>query len=195
MHRALGHLVVALLTFFLISESLADEGAPACVRSKEAMVQLDKERPRKLKSPSKKTNAVQRASAKPVVKRPKGSLPAEPPLKLAKFTPVNWTGEREGSWFQIQTFDGKLLWIRRKDLSFSWICLQVVVGQSRMYGGPGPTFPKMDIAQKGDVFRDHGGEDGYTRVENAEGRINWINLDHTWKPTSRFRMSFQPDKD
>lgn len=193
MCKALSHLLLALMTFSLAQKAIAGEGAPACVRAQEAIVKLDKDMTRKSKAPVKPARSKSK-SAKLNSKSREVAVSAEPPLKLVKFTPVNWTGEREAGWFQIQTFEGKLLWIRRRDLSFTWTCLQVVVVQSRMYDGPGPKFPKMEIAGKGDVFRDYGGEDGWTRVENAEGKITWINLDHTWKPTSRVRMSFQPDK-
>lgn len=63
-----------------------------------------------------------------------------------------------------------------------------------MYKGPGPKFEKADLAEQGMVFMDMGGEDGWTQVQNAEGKRAWINLDHTWKPAARVRMSFSPER-
>lgn len=83
--------------------------------------------------------------------------------------------------------------MRAKDLSSSMRCLSVRVQKSRLYKGPGVDFEKDFLAKKGDSFIDLGGEDGWTRVQDAEGKVSWINLDHTWKPETKIRMTFFPD--
>lgn len=153
-------------------------GRPVCVQINDAtaLVSLT------VKSPSRKVAGKKKSSKR------------ESPLKIKKYTPLNWTGKREGRWLQVRNMSGQTYWMRGRDLSSSIKCLAVRVEQSRMYKGPGSSFDKAEVAKKGEVFMDMGGEDGYTQVEDANGKRAWINLDHTWKPLSRIRMTFSPDK-
>jgi hypothetical protein len=114
-------------------------------------------------------------------------------IKVARYTPVNWTGKKESGWMEVKDMAGRTYWVRRNDLSFSMKCLSVQVQKSRLRTGPGTNFEQAPVAQKGDTFLDLGGEDGWTRVENSKGEQAWINLDHTWRPASRKRMVFEPE--
>lgn len=91
--------------------------------------------------------------------------------------------------------EGATAFIARKDLSFGMKCLTVRVGKTRLRSGPGKDFKAAQLSEKGESFLDLGGEDGWTQVQNPKGEKAWINLDHTWAPTSRkMRMSFEIDQ-
>lgn len=71
-------------------------------------------------------------------------------------------------------------------------CVLVRAQRSRLRRGPGKNFPKTSItAEQGQVFKDIGGEDGWTRVVDPKGNVSWVNLDHVWRPSARLRMSFE----
>jgi hypothetical protein len=170
--------MVGLLRFFssslltILIGTLAWAG-PVCVRVPEATA--------KLNQPSYKPHGRKR---KPQAK--------EEPILFPKYTPLSATGKTEGRWWEVKTMEGRTLWVRYRDLTASMNCLSVKVGQSRMYRGPGTEFEKSEMASKGDVFKDLGGEDGWTQVESPDGKRAWINLDHTWKPAATVRLRFDP---
>lgn len=174
--------LVFLLLVSFAQISIAQSSRPACVRTKDATALVSlvvKAQPKK--SPRK-------VAGKNIEEK------KENPLKIPKYTPVSMTGKREGRWREVQNMQGQIYWMRSRDLSTSMNCLSVRVEQSRMYQGPGPTFGKGEIANRGDVFLDLGGEDGWIRVQNEEGKKSWINLDHIWKPSVVIRMSFPVEK-
>ena len=163
--------IATISLVFLVSfpmHALAD--TPVCVRVKEATARASK--PVRVTASSKKIEII----------------------SFDKYTPLTSTGNREGKWIEVQSKSGRMYWLRSQDLSRSMKCLEVTVQKSQTYLGPGPTFAPSKIAERGEVFLDLGGEDGWTRVQNVSGEKVWINLDHTWKPTSKVRMSFTPDK-
>lgn len=59
--------------------------------------------------------------------------------------------------------------------------------------GPGSNFKNLGFAVRGEAFIDHGGEDGWTKIENESGEFFWVQLDSLWKPATRVRMSFDPN--
>jgi hypothetical protein len=172
------------LSFLLAFPLLANSNRPVCVKVNEAtaLVSLVKPAPVPRKIAAKKSGLKKEVEKK------------DPPIRISKYTPLNWTGKREGRWIEIQTMLGQTYWVRRKDVSTSLRCLTVKVEQSRLHKGPGPTFEKGEVALRGDVFLDMGGEDGWTRIQDAYGMKAWINLDHVWKPESLIRMSFTHGK-
>ncbi len=157
----------------LISVSALADITPVCVRAMEAKAYENIE----------------------VLKRsPKKKSGPEPSVVFPRYSPLKWTGKKEGSWFEVQTIDNFTYWVARKDLSFKMNCLIVFVNKSVLYAGPGPKYGKVDVVEKGVVFQDLGGEDGWTQVQHRDGRKAWINLDHTWKPASIMRMSFPAER-
>lgn len=163
-HRAF----LYLFAISILHPSLVFGGRTICVKSKEAVAQT--------------------------ATKPNRNINSENTVKYSKYTPLTWTGKREGAWYEVQSMDQKNSWLHRKDFSFSDSCVLVRVEKSRLRKGPGPEFPKAGMAQRGDAFKALGGEDGWTRVQDAEGMVSWINLDHISRPESRFRMSFDPRK-
>lgn len=131
------------------------------------------------------------------VKRNEVSLYEKPNGKEAylaeKYTPLMGTGEKKSGFVEVKDLNGKTLWVRSKFVTTEYSCLIVKVTKSRLRTGPGTDFDASDMSEKGQPFLDHGGEDGWTQVENTDGGKAWLNLDHAWKPRSKFRMSFDPD--
>ncbi len=159
------------------------------MKNKETRSKVEVRAPASQKNPKgKKRN--------PAAKYQKPAKPKkEDSIKFSRYTPLTWTGKKEGGWIEVKNMDGKSYWVRRSDISFSLKCLSVQVKKSNLRTGPGSQFEKASVAaQKGDAFLDLGGEDGWTKVENSKGEQFWINLDHTWRPSSRMRMVFEPDK-
>lgn len=113
--------------------------------------------------------------------------------KIEKYTPLQGTGLTKHRFVEVTSFDGKTFWVRNSMVTTDFSCLAVSVDKSRMREGPGKEFPANDLAERGQVFKDLGGEDGWTMVENLDGGKAWLNLDHTWKPRSKLRMSFDAD--
>lgn len=111
--------------------------------------------------------------------------------KLKKYTPLKLTGKKEGSWVESQDFAGRVGWVQSRDLSRKYQCVSVQVEHSSLRSGPGKEFALESRVTRGTSFLNLGGEDGWTRVQDAEGHIAWINLDHLWRPTLRLRMSFE----
>ncbi len=164
------HFALLSLSFLVNFPLHAAADTPVCVRAREATARASK--PVRVTASSKKIEII----------------------SFDKYTPLTSTGNREGKWVEVQTKAGHLYWLRTQDLSRSMKCLEVSVQKSQTYLGPGRTFAPSKVAERGEVFLDLGGEDGWTRVQNMAGEKTWIDLDHTWKPTSKVRMSFTPDK-
>lgn len=143
----------------------SESSTPACVRAKEAVVY-------------------------DLILKKKAKQFKETTIKFDKYTPLLLTGNREGKWVEAQPMDGKFVWVRKKDLTTKIQCLIVRVKKSKLYQGPGSEFGPSETVDRGAVFLDKGGEDGWLQVENTAGLKAWINMDHVWKPTSTMRMSF-----
>lgn len=111
--------------------------------------------------------------------------------KLKKYTPLKLTGKKDGSWVESQDFSGRVGWVNSRDLSRKLQCVSVQVDRSGLRSGPGKEYALDSTVSRGTSFLDLGGEDGWTRVQDADGHIAWINLDHLWRPTLRLRMSFE----
>jgi hypothetical protein len=124
----------------------------------------------------------------PLRKDPK--MDAKTIVEYSKYTPLKLTGKKDGRFVQVTDQRGRTGWLRMGEVSSDYSCLSVKVDKSRMRKGPGSDFPRADVAQRGDGFLDLGGEDGWTKVESADGTSSWIRLEHTWKPRSKVRMSF-----
>lgn len=112
---------------------------------------------------------------------------------VGKYFPFLPTGKKEKGYSQVQDLDGKIGWVRSRDLNWHWNCLAVKVQKSKLRSGPGTQFSSAETAEKGESFLDIGGEDGWIQVQNADGEKQWINLDHIWKPREAMRMSFEPE--
>jgi len=112
---------------------------------------------------------------------------------VGKYFPFLPTGKKEKGYSQVQDMDGKIGWVRSRDLNWHWNCLAVKVQKSKLRSGPGTQFSSAETAEKGESFLDIGGEDGWIQVQNADGEKQWVNLDHIWKPREAMRMSFEPE--
>jgi len=175
--------LISCLSFCILFPAFTQAGVPACIRKTEARAK------RYLRTPASKTS-----QKKTKAKGKKSAKAKDDSVKLSQYTPLTWTGKKENGWMEVKAMSGRSYWVRRRDLSFSMKCLSVQVNQSRLRTGPGSQYERAPVAQKGDVFLDLGGEDGWTQVMNAKGEKAWINLDHTWRPASKMRMVFQPEK-
>jgi len=171
--------LISCLLFFVLIPAFAGGGAPACVKGLQARAKLSLRVP----AGKKKTKSKSKTKLKP----------KDDTVALSRYTPLTWTGKKESGWLEVKDMTGKNYWVRRRDVSFNMKCLSVQVQKSRLRSGPGDTFERAPVAQKGDVFLDLGGEDGWTRVENSKGEKAWINLDHTWRPATKMRMVFEPE--
>ena len=141
------------------------------------------------------------ANALPCVKVKEASVRAVPeketknPRKLKQYTPLETTGKTQRNWIQVKEFSGKTSWIHRRDISYNLKCVLIRVDKSKTFEGPGRDFPAVVTANKGEGLLDLGeGEDGWLRVETAQGEKYWVDLDHIWRPTANhLRMSFEKD--
>lgn len=111
----------------------------------------------------------------------------------AKYTPLMGTGEKKSGMLEVKDSSGATLWVKPSQVTTDISCLIVKVNKSRLRNGPGKEFDANDTTEKGQSFKDIGGEDGWTQVENSDGGKAWLDLDHAWKPRSKFRMSFDPE--
>jgi len=110
---------------------------------------------------------------------------------LDKFTPVKLSGKVENKHYEVTDAKSRKGWLRTNQVNQELTCLTVKVEKSRLRSGPGTEYNPKGLAKRSEVFKDLGGEDGWTQVENAQGERAWINLDHTHKPRSKVRMSFE----
>lgn len=115
--------------------------------------------------------------------------------KVVRFTPLLGTGKKKGPFLEVTNVDGNKFWIQKKDVSTKMSCLAVKTKKAALRKGPGESFELAEkkTAEKHEAFRDLGGEDGWTLVQNEEGEVSWVELSKTWKPKSRIRISFEDE--
>jgi hypothetical protein len=113
--------------------------------------------------------------------------------RAMRFTPLSGTGKAKGPFLEVSNVDGTAFWIHKNDVTTRYRCLVVKVGKTSLRKGPGHRFAsaKNAFAEKHEAFRDLGGEDGWTLVQDEGGDVAWINLQETWKPKSKIRLSFE----
>jgi SH3-like domain-containing protein len=110
--------------------------------------------------------------------------------------PLQGTGKVKGGFVEVVDLDGEEHWAQFADLSQRTRCLVIRVREVRVRQGPGTDFPQALVASsdKYSPFRDLGGQDGWTRVQDDTGAKGWVNLDHVWKPLGhRLRVTFDKD--
>jgi len=115
---------------------------------------------------------------------------SEPPVN----TPLIGLNDKiAGDWVQVQDRDGQKAWSPKKQLTTAWSCLSIDVPKTSLRKGPGEKFPlaRPHFANKSQSFKDLGGEDGWTQVEDRKGRKFWVNIDDVWKAQNRMRISFE----
>jgi uncharacterized protein YgiM (DUF1202 family) len=124
----------------------------------------------------------------------RSSPQASAPLswKVPKYMPLKSTGFSKNGFYEVVDLDGQKHWASSNDVSSRLKCLVVSARTARLRTGPGSEFAvaRAGVADRYSTFIDHGGEDGWTQVEDQDGEKSWINLDQVWKPSRRLRMSF-----
>jgi hypothetical protein len=113
--------------------------------------------------------------------------------RAMRFTPLLGSGKMRGAFLEVTNVDGTTFWIHKSDVTSRYSCLVVKVKRTTLRKGPGNNFgsAKTAFAEKHEAFRDLGGEDGWTLVQDEMGEVSWISLDQTWKPKSKIRLSFE----
>lgn len=111
-------------------------------------------------------------------------------IKYSMYTPLKSTGKKEGSFIFVQDFRGRKGWIHQSHIRADLSCVAVKASRVKLKSGPGSEFETLWVPAKGEGFKDLGGEDGWTQVENAKGEKAWIHLDKVWRPSTTLRMSF-----
>jgi hypothetical protein len=163
--------ILFLFTYFGILPYLSAQVAqPVCIKVKEAKVGS-------LQKKQKNKNQI-----------------TENETKLSKYTPLFWTGEKQGNWIEVKDVSGRSHWVRRKDVSLKLKCVTVRVAKSKLRTGPGSDYPTSEVISKGEGFLDLGSEDGWIKVKSKEGQEAWMNLDHIWRPSNKFQMKFEGEK-
>lgn len=109
---------------------------------------------------------------------------------LRKYTPLKMTGKRSGVFVEVEDMDGHTAWVTRKDVSQSLKCVSVTE-KIKLRRGPGTKYSVVSTAHRGRVFLDRGGEDGWTEVEDENGRRAWLKLENIWRPRETQRISFE----
>lgn len=112
-------------------------------------------------------------------------------VKVPMYTPLKSTGKKEGNFIFVQDFSGRKGWVHQGQVRMDLSCVAVKAAKVKLKSGPGSEFETVMTPNKGEGFRDLGGEDGWTQVENAKGEKAWIHLDKVWRPSTTFRMSFE----
>jgi uncharacterized protein YgiM (DUF1202 family) len=114
--------------------------------------------------------------------------------RVSKFMPLQGTGKSKSGYIQVADVDGQLHWVLRKNVRHSNKCVVISTRRGVLRSGPGTHFSALENlpGERYSSYRDLGGEDGWTQVQDSHGRKGWINMDLIWKPIdSRFRMSFE----
>jgi SH3-like domain-containing protein len=113
--------------------------------------------------------------------------------KAPKFMPLQATGKKQGMWIEVVDLDGQQHWAHKNDLSKKLNCIVVKVASTKLRAGPGKKYElvHLGVVDKYASFLDLGGEDGWTQVQDESGEKAWLDLDHTWKPAKKLRMSFE----
>lgn len=136
------------------------------------------------------------------VKKPATQLRYAPRMKakvswrVPKYMPLQGTGKKKKPFVEVVDVDGKTHWVLESDITKQWSCLVVKSKMASLRDGPGLNFNAAKIPQvdKYTAFLDLGGEDGWALVEMETGQQSWVDLDRTWRPRSRIRMSFEAEK-
>jgi len=136
------------------------------------------------------------------VKKNKTELKSSPQKQAAvlatvdRFTPLQGTGKKEPGWIEVVDFENEKYWVPRKSVTTAFKCLVIKKKSAKIRTGPGKDFPLAEpgTAEKSEAFKDLSGEDGWNKVESAEGKSGWVDLNNVWQPINhRFRMSFEND--
>jgi len=115
------------------------------------------------------------------------------PLSLPRFTPLLGTGRTFQNYVEVVNVEKKMFWIRRGEVSRRFNCV-VVMQKADLRTGPGKKYRlvKNRSAVKHKAYRDLGGEEGWTQIQDESGKVAWIDLRNTWKPRSRYiSLSFE----
>lgn len=112
--------------------------------------------------------------------------------QVPKYMPLKATGKESGGFIEVADFEGERHWLRRSESSARINCLVVKAPITTLRTGPGDHYARAPAgyADKYSAFLDHGGEDGWTMIQNDDVNKAWINLDTTWKPSRTLRMRF-----
>lgn len=132
------------------------------------------------------------------VSKPGAKLYSQPTAKspvswrVPKFMPLFGTGKKQGQFREVNDVDGQLHWVKSNDISSRMSCIVVKTNTTTLRAGPGKKFEPayLGVVDRYAAFLDLGGEDGWTQVQDDTGEKAWVNLDHTWKPAKKYRMSF-----
>ena len=133
-------------------------------------------------------------SNKDVVSHAEPRASAKTVATFSKYTALKLTGKAKKPWVEVEEYDGRLSWVPRNSLSSRLNCVVVRVDKSRLRKGPGEDFPAENLAQRGEGFLNLGGEDGWIQVQSSTGQKSWLNMEHSWHPTYKTRMSFTGDE-
>lgn len=112
----------------------------------------------------------------------------------------NWpllaTGKKRSVFVEILDEQNFSYWMRRKDLSTEHSCLIIKKNNTVLREGPGRKYKalKRKTLEKDQAVIELGGEDGWTEVEYESGKKAWIELDRTWRPKNKIRVSFENEK-
>jgi hypothetical protein len=126
-----------------------------------------------------------------VILKQEPSFKAETSWIVGKYMPFKVI-EYKGSWIKVSDFEGVSHWGLRRNFSTKFTCLVIINKNVRLHKGPGVRFPasEFEITDKYTPYRDLGGEDGWTMVEDDYGNKGFVPLNATWKPTSKVYISY-----
>lgn len=116
--------------------------------------------------------------------------------KVGVYTPLQGTGEKKNGFVEVLDVSKRKFWVWRKHVSGRTRCVTIIADWARVRKGPGKEHGSVTKAfEKYTSFKDVGGEDGWTQVQNQDGVKGWINLDQVWKPYNhKMRLSFEPER-
>lgn len=120
----------------------------------------------------------------------------KPVWRAMRFTPLLATGKKVGPFIEVTNIENTVFWIQKNDISTNINCIVVKAKTATLRKGPGEKYDlaKNKVAERHEAFRDLGGEDGWTLVQDDTGEVSWIDLEKTWKPKSKIRLSFDREK-
>lgn len=120
----------------------------------------------------------------------------KPVWRAMRFTPLMGTGKKVGPFIEVTNIENTKFWVQKKDVTDKMSCIVVSAKRAILRNGPGEKFAlaKNKVAERHEAFRDLGGEDGWTLVQDEIGEIAWLELDKAWKPKSKIRLSFESEK-
>ncbi len=102
---------------------------------------------------------------------------------------------RQGAWVEVSDLEGKRHWVHRGSVSTRLRCLVITRNFTTIRQGPGREYPpaELPVTDKYFPYRDIGGEDGWTQIEDDQGYRGWVPLTHTWKPTSYMHINLEDE--